>query len=253
MVKKLVKLTKVKTLSGTFYFHRETGYKAKYENIIDKGRYVYKLNKKTGKYEKFGTLGKFKTKRATKKSERYVKRVENELYKKAHEEAKPVAERLRKEIDEKHRKDREREEKIIAEREERLKKIRESNKDEDEYEDTYTEENEEVTEESFVDVNDLSNTQIERGTKEYYTKEANVDIDKYHLMYQNFHLIADELLRRGFIGLTEYQDLINKFEVALEQPWSVQRNKVFNMLWNKLKSYYPEEGFKYMDVIGWMF
>lgn len=236
----VTKLKQFTVVNGEL-FHRKTGFKARYkmENIKITERFVYQLNTKTGKYKKIGTVGKFKTKRAEKHVNRYFKEKENKWYREARKRFEELPEWKQNEYRRKAEEDYQ--EYVERRREERERE-------------QHNEEIEEVTEdESFVDVNDLTNAQIERGTKEYYTKEANVDIDKYHLMYQNFHLIADELLRRGFIGLTEYQDLINKFEVALEQPWSVQRNKVFNMLWNKLKSYYPEEGFKYMDVIGWMF
>lgn len=227
-------------------FHRKTGFKARYkmENIKITERFVYQLNSKTGKYKKIGTVGKFKTKRAEKHVNKYFREKQRKYERSLSDEER--ANYYKSQDERFKREEEEYQEWYNKHEEERIEREREREQQ--------NEEVEEITEdEQFVDVNNLTNSQIERGTKEYYIKEANIDIDKYHLMYQNFHLIADELLRNGLIDFNEYQDLIDKFEVAMEYPWSVQRDKVFNMLWDRLKSYYPEKGWKYMDVIGWMF
>ena len=244
----VTKLKQFTVVNGEL-FHRKTGFKARYkmENIKITERFVYQLNKKTGEYKKIGTVGKFKTKRAEKHTNRYFKEKQRKQ-EKITENAGYTQEEIDYWRDKNKRDEEEYQEWYNKHEEERIEREREREREQQ------NEEVEEVTEEEkFVDVNDLSNSQIERGTKEYYIKEANIDIDKYHLMYQNFHLIADELLRNGLIDLNEYQDLIDKFEIAMEYTWSVQRDKVFNMLWDRLKSYYPEKGWKYMDVIGWMF
>lgn len=237
----VTKLKQFTVVNGEL-FHRKTGFKARYkmENIKITERFVYQFNTKTGKYKKIGTVGKFKTKRAEKHVNKYFRERQRRIDREW-ERSWNVVRNLKDE--ERYRQEEQDYIDYLEEREREERKREQQN-----------EEIEEVSEdENLVDVNNLSNAQIERATKEYYTKDANVDIDKYHLMYQNFHLIADELLRNGLIDFNEYQELIDKFEIAMEYPWSVQRDKVFNMLWDRLKSYYPEKGWKYMDVIGWMF
>lgn len=228
-------------------FHRKTGFKARYkmENIKITERFVYQLNKKTGKYKKIGTVGKFKTKRAEKHTNKYFKERQRKQEKIA-ENAGYTQEEIDYWKDKNKRDEEEYQDWYNKHEEERIEREREREREE---------QNEEIEEleiedENQFDANKLSDTQLERGTKPYYDK-LGVTLDKYQLMRQNFHLIADELLKRGLIDLNQYQDIINKFDVTMEYPWSVQRDKVLNMLWDKLKSYYPEEGFKYMDLESW--
>lgn len=225
-------------------FHRKTGFKARYkmENIKITQRFVYQLNTKTGKYKKIGTVGKFKSKRAEKHVEKYFrerqKRIDREW-----ERSWNVVRKLKEQAEE---------ERYRQEEQDYIDYLEEREREEREREQQQNEEIEEfeIEDENQFDPSKLTDTQLERGTKAYYDK-LGVTLDKYQIMRQNFHLIADELLKRGLIDLNKYQDIINKFDVAMEYPWSVQRDKVFNMLWDKLKSYYPEEGFKYMDLESW--
>ena len=227
-------------------FHRKTGFKVRYkmENIKLSERFVYQLNPKTGKYKKIGTLGKFTTKRAEKHVKKYYREKQRKYERSLTDEEranyyKAQDERFKREDEEYQDWYNKREEERIERERERERE--EQNEEIDELE---------IEDENQFDTNRLTDTQLERGTKPYYDK-LGVTLDKYQLMRQNFHLIADELLKRGLIDLNQYQDILNKFDVTMEYPWSVQRDKVLNMLWDKLKSNYPEEGFKYMDLESW--